>query len=326
MAHRVGKRFGRARPAVVRLSTRLPHRHPRLRSRDPHHRQSFRLADLVCLDGRPDGSRRHGERVRHRTSAREAGLRVEERVGAAVDTAWLLRRGDRSVPGVLPRVRMARAFDADDDQLLSAAGVRDGTDGEPLLSRPRSLEGRRRYGTRLDRPRRHVVRNRRRGFQRRALRLHENPYLRRDPEDPRDRQFCDDGLRGARSTRIRRRHRRRQLRHRLRRRGARNLHVESDQPRLHGDAVRAPQLGLHLRRQICQRVFRVDGRAAVGWPAAARGVRALFHRRRPPRLSGARPLHRSRTCHACPQQPLAERRAEPGGVNSRTFVRRVGRS
>ena len=51
---------------------------------------------------------------------------------------------------------------------------------------------------------------------------------------------------------------------RLRRRRAGDLHVEPDEPRLYRDAVRASELGLHLRRQVREGVLRRDGRVAGG--------------------------------------------------------------
>ena len=83
----------------------------------------------------------------------------------------------------------------------------------------------------------------------------------------------------------------------LRRRRAGDLHVEPDQSRLYGDAVRAPELRIQLRRQVRQRFLGRDGRAAGGRPHTARRVRALLHWCRPPWHSGAHPLHRPGACH-----------------------------
>ena len=60
---------------------------------------------------------------------------------------------------------------------------------------------------------------------------------------------------GPERPRVRRRDVRRQFRHRLRRRRAGDLHVEPDESWLYCDAVRAAQLGLHLRRQVREGVF-----------------------------------------------------------------------
>src|SRR5439155_271991 len=95
-------------------------------------------------------------------------------LSAGLERARVLRRRDRPVHGILPDVRLARAADARDDQLLPAAGVRDGTDGEPVLSRPRPLEGRRWRGARIDRPGRIAGRHRRRRVQHTPVRLRQD--------------------------------------------------------------------------------------------------------------------------------------------------------
>ena len=112
-----------------------------------------------------------------------------------------------------------------------------------------------------------VAAGHRRGrLQRGALRLF--------PDADRRRRSCKSvviatfamlGLHRAGRARVRRRHGGRQLRRRLRRRRARHVHVEPDQPRLHGDAVCASELGVHLRRQVREGVLRRDGR--IGWRA-----------------------------------------------------------
>ena len=90
----------------------------------------------------------------------------------------------------------------------------------------------------------------------------------------------------------------RQFRDRLRRCRAGDLHVEPDESWLYCDAVRAAQLGIHLRRQVRERVFRSVGRAARGRTSAARRLRTLLHWRRSSWPSCARPLHRARACDA----------------------------
>ncbi len=87
--------------------------------------------------------------VASRTAAHGPRGRFESR-NAAVERPRVRRRRHWPVHGVLPNVRLARAADARDDQLLPVAGVRDGADGEPLLPRPRPLErrGRRRSADR----------------------------------------------------------------------------------------------------------------------------------------------------------------------------------
>ena len=137
-------------------------------------------------------------------------LRAKKAFEAKAETplwtrARLLRRRDRPVQRILPRLRLARAADARDDQLLPVARVHDGADGEPALSRPRALEGRRRRRARLDRPRRVARRHRRGRILRAALRLHPDADRRRHPQDARHRELCDAGVRRPDVPRVRRR-------------------------------------------------------------------------------------------------------------------------
>ena len=118
-----------------------------------------------------------------------------------------------------------------------------------------------------------LARHRRRRLQRAALRLRPDADRGRRPEDSGDRQLRDARLHRARPPGVRRRHVRRQFRHRLRRRRAGDLHVEPDEHRLYGDAVRAAELRVHLRRQVREGVLGRDGRAAGGRAPAARRLR-----------------------------------------------------
>ena len=135
------------------------------------------------------------------------------------------------------------------------------------------VEGCRRRRARIDRARRVAARHCGGRPQRRPLRVLPDADHRADSAEPRrsPRSRCwpttgpDLRVFGSRDGG-------RQLRRRLRRRRAGHLHVEPDQPRLHGDAVRASQLGIHVRRQVREGILGRDGR--IAWPAAGRCSRA----------------------------------------------------
>ena len=135
------------------------------------------------------------------------------------------------------------------------------------------LQGRRRRGSCVDRPAGVAARDRRWRLQRAALWLLPDADRRRDPAERRHCGVRAAGLSRSRPADVWRRHGGRQLRRQLRRRRAGHLHVEPDQPRLHGDAVRAPQLRLHVRRQVREGLFgsasssisRPDGRCIEGY-------------------------------------------------------------
>ena len=65
----------------------------------------------------------------------------------------------------------------------------------------------------------------------------------------------------------------------LRGRGARHVHVEPHERGLHGDAVRAPELDLRLRRQVREGLLGRDRREARRRTHAARRLRPVLHRR-----------------------------------------------
>ena len=79
----------------------------------------------------------------------------------------------------------------------------------------------------------------------------------------------------------------RQLRRGVRRCRPRHLHVHADHDGLHGDAVRAPELRLHLCREVREGLLGRDGGIASVRSHAARGLRAVLHRRRVARRAGA---------------------------------------
>ncbi|MEJ0022709.1 MAG: hypothetical protein WDN76_04185 [Alphaproteobacteria bacterium] len=190
----------------------------------------------VC---RPVG-RRPGRRRRH--------------VCAAAD----IQRRRRTVQRLPESPRRVGDPDAGDDQSLSLARISHRPRRGAVLFRSRAWQGCRRRRTRVGRTSGLRSRNRRWRTRDRPLRLHAKPHRRRSATGPWRRRLFAGGVGRRKSgySLVRLRYGGGQFLLRVRRRRADHVHVEPDEHRLHSDAIRIPELSLHVVRQGAERLFR----------------------------------------------------------------------
>ena len=229
---------------------------------------------------------------------RAQAVMAEDEGLAALDAARLHRCGRRPVRRVLPRLRLAGAADACGDQPVSSARVRHGTNGQPVLPRPRAHQGRGWRRARVDRVRVSLLGIAAGGFAPCGSAI-SDADRRRHPAEPRH-------LRVRASSRT--------TGPDLRTFGAvmaadnfgisfagvalvtymsslTSLGYTATQYALLSSAVR-------LRRQVREGFLRCGSRTPGERPDAARRLRAVLHRRRPAWDSGAHPVHRARRASA----------------------------